>query len=365
MYRAAVIGLGRMGSTFDDEMTQGGAIFIPYAHAPSYVASPLTTLVAGADPHDEQRAIFGERWGLGKEHLYADYREMIANEQIDIVSVCTTARLRAQIVQDLAKAGVKAIWAEKPLALSLADADDMLAACREHGVQMAVNCSRRWNPYYTEARRMIAAGDLGDLLQITAYGQCNLSHNGSHLIDTVRYLAGGTVTWVFGEMESDEAAASDNDLMGNGYLAFDHGARAYLRALPTGVASWEFDVLGSQGRIRIVADSEKMEWTQMIPGGRRNRGIAAQLPFPQPLNIPGTGITIVQDVVNAIETGAAPRCSGEDALAALEVAIALRESHRGGGVKINLPLTDRSLRMLSAEIKGDEDPARIRRLRQA
>ncbi len=365
MYRAAVIGLGRMGSTFDDEMTQGGAIFTPYAHAPSYVASPLTTLVAGADPHDEQRAIFGARWGLGTDHLYTDYREMLANEQIDIVSVCTTARLRAQIVQDLAKAGVKAIWAEKPLALTLADADAMLAACREHGVQMAINCSRRWNPYYTEARRLVATGELGDLLQITAYGQCNLSHNGSHLIDAVRYLAGGEVTWVFGEMESDAAAASDNDLMGNGYLAFDHGARAYLRALPTGVASWEFDVLGSKGRIRLVSDSEIMEWTQMVPGGRRNRGMAAQIPFPQPLNIPGTGITIVQDLVNAIESGQAPRCSGADGLAALEVAMALRESHRSGGVKVTLPLADRSLCMLSAEIKGDEDPARIRRLRQA
>ncbi len=365
MYRAAVIGLGRMGSTFDDEMTHGGAIYTPYAHAPSYVASPLTTLVAGADPHDEQRAIFGERWGIDKTHLYTDYREMIANEQLDIVSVCTTARPRAQIIQDLAKAGVKAIWSEKPLALTLADADAMLAVCREQGVQMAVNCSRRWNPYFTEARRLVATGELGDLLQITAYGQCNLSHNGSHLIDTIRYLACSEVTWVYGEMESDAAAASDEDLMGNGYLAFANGARAYLRALPTGVASWEFDILGSKGRIRVVADSESMEWTQLMPGGPRNRGIIAQLPFPHPLNIPGTGLTIVQDLVNAIETGKPPRCSGEDGLAALEIAIALRESHRQGGHTVSLPLADRSLRMLSAEIKGDEDPARIRRLRQA
>lgn len=364
MYRAAVIGLGRMGSTFDDEMTQGGAIFTPYAHAPSYVASPFTTLVAGADPHDEQRAIFGERWGLSADHLYSDYRTMLANEQIDIVSVCTTARLRAQIVQELAQAGVKAIWAEKPLALSLAEADAMLAACQEHGVQMAVNCSRRWNPYYTETRRMIAAGELGDLLQITAYGQCGLSHNGSHLIDTVRYLAGGNVAWVFGEMESDEAAAGDNDLMGNGYLAFDNGVRAYLRGMPTGVASWEFDLLGSKGRVRLVFDSVEREWTQLIPGGPRNRGLPAKLPFPQPLNIPGTGLAVVADLVNAIESGQPARCSGADGLAALEVAIALRESHRAGGTKVILPLADRSLRILSAEIKGDEAPARVRRLRQ-
>ena len=52
-YRAAVIGLGRMGSTFDDEMSEGGSIFLPYCHAPSYCASPHTELVAGADLHDE------------------------------------------------------------------------------------------------------------------------------------------------------------------------------------------------------------------------------------------------------------------------------------------------------------------------
>ena len=40
-YRAAVIGLGRMGSTFDDEIKQGGQFFMPYCHAPTYVASPI------------------------------------------------------------------------------------------------------------------------------------------------------------------------------------------------------------------------------------------------------------------------------------------------------------------------------------
>ena len=132
-YRAAVIGLGRMGSTFDDEIEWGGSIFLPYCHGPSYHAHPEVELVAGADPHDEQRAIFGRRWGLEAGHLYADYREMLAEERPDLVSVCTTARVRHRIVVDCAAAGVRAIWAEKPLALTLAEADDMVDACRRHG----------------------------------------------------------------------------------------------------------------------------------------------------------------------------------------------------------------------------------------
>lgn len=365
MYKAAVIGLGRMGSTFDDEVTQGGSIFLPYAHAPSYAASPHVELVAGADPHPEQRALFAQRWGLPPKQVYADYREMLATEQPDVVSVCTTARLRAEIIQHLADAGVKAIWAEKPLALSLVEADTVVDLCRQKGVTVAVNCSRRWNPFLTEARRMIQVGELGEILQITAYAQCHLSHNGSHAIDAMRYLAGGEVQWVFGEMESDEIAAGEEDLMGNGYLAFDNGVRGFLRGLPTGVASWEFDIIGTEGRIRSLANSLDTQLYRWVEGGPRNRGLPAQVPFPWPTRIQGTGLSVIEDLVNGIETGTPPRCSAEDGRKALEIAIALRESHRLGGRRVDLPIADRSLRILSVEIAQDAVPARIRRQQAA
>jgi predicted dehydrogenase len=175
MYRAAVIGLGRMGSTFDDEIQRGGAIFLPYCHAPSYMASPHTELVAGADLHEGQGAIFAERWGLSGEHIYSDYRDMLAAERPDIVSVCTTARHRAAIMQDAIEAGVKAIWAEKPITLSLADADAVIDLSTRNGVVIAINCSRRHSPFLTEARRMVLDGELGEILQITAYAECHIS----------------------------------------------------------------------------------------------------------------------------------------------------------------------------------------------
>jgi predicted dehydrogenase len=283
---------------------------------------------------------------------------------LDLVSVCTTARVRAAIVQDVARAGVKAIWAEKPIALTLEEADAMVNVCREEGVALAVNCARRWNPFYSEARRLIEAGELGEILQVTGYGQCGLSHNGSHLIDIVRYLAGGDVEWVFGEMESDEAAVRDDDLMGNGYLAFDNGVRGYIRAMPGGAAGWEIDVIGEKGRFRSLENALEFELIRLQPSGPEGRSVAAKYPFPWPARIQGMGLTIVADLINAIETGQSPKCSGEDGRAALEVAMALRESHRRGGVKVSLPLADRSLRMLSIEIRNDDVPARIRRMQR-
>jgi len=373
-YRAAVIGLGRMGSTYDDEQTYGGMSFLPYCHAPAYHSSPLVELVAGTDPHDEQRDIFGERWGISSDHMYRDHREMLANEKLDIVSVTTTAKVRASIVQDVARAGVKGIWAEKPIAFSLAEADAMVRVCRENGVALAINTARRWSPLYTEARRMIEEGELGEIYQVTGYGRCGLSHNGSHLIDNIRYLAGGEVEWVFGEMESDEAAAGDDDLMGNGYLAFDNGVRGYIRAMPTGAADREIDVIGEKGRIRCHESPLEFEITRVMHdptpdarpyGFRSRRPLLVKHPMHWPASIPGTGLTIVGDIVNAIETGGKPKASGDDGLAALEIAIALRESHRRGGVKITLPLPDRALLIRSTETLLGDEPARVRRQMQA
>lgn len=373
IYRAAVIGTGRMGSTFDDEMTQGGGIFTPYCHGPAYFYSPLTELVSGADIHEEQRSLFGERWGLSRDHLYADYREMLKKEKPDIVSVTTTAKVRSRIVVDMARSGVKAIWAEKPIALSLEEADRMVRVCQEEGVTLAVNCARRWNPFYSEGRRMIEAGELGDVLQVTGYGQCGLSHNGSHLLDIMRYMAGGNVQWVFGEMESNEAAAGDNDLMGNGYLAYDNGARGFVRSTPVGsTASWEIDVICERGR--LICRESPPEWTVVreeageAPGAgsrRRRQGLPVRYPIPWPARMQGTGLTIIEDVVSAIETGRPPKCSGDDGLAALETAIALRESHRRGGVKVHLPLKDRSLLVHSTETLHGDTPVRVRRQLQA
>ena len=75
----------------------------------------------------------------------------------------------------------------------------------------------------------------------------------------------------------------------------------------------------------------------------------------------GMGLTIVDDIVSSIENGHPPKCSGEDALKALETAIAMRESHRRGFVRVDLPIEDRSLKIVSSETLNDDIPARVRR----
>jgi predicted dehydrogenase len=316
-----------------------------------YREVPQIDVVAAADPYPEQRDAFRQRWGV--ERLYEDYREMLAREQIDIVSVTTSAKPRPPIVIDCAKAGVPMIFAEKPISFSLREADDMLAACAEHGTKVAVGCTRRWDAYWNMVRDLIDAGEIGRVLQVNASVRAGLSHNGSHLIDLVRYLAGGNVQWVFGEMESDEKAAGDDDLMGNGYLAFDNGVRAFARTWPTGGAEWDVDIIGETGRFRALgATPQEMEWWQVSPSGKR-RDVIRRL-FPRPQRLQSPGVRAVYDLIACLESEKQPTCSGEDGRAALETALALRESHRRGGCRVELPLSDRSLFIRSAEtLQGD------------
>lgn len=363
--RAGVIGLGRIGSTFDDEIDRGGVFFLPYCHSPSYVASAHTQLVAGADVHPGQRQLYAERWNLDPGHVYTDYRDMLEAERLDIVSVCTTARHRAEIVQACARAGVKAIWAEKPMAVSLEEADAMVRVCRGAGVVLAINCSRRWHPLFDQARQLMDRGELGEILHVTGYGACGLSHNGSHLLDTMAFLADSHVSWVFGEIAENPDAVDHNDLPGNGYLAYVNGVRGFLRGMACGAANWDFEVIGTQGRIRSSSHGQDFEFHKLIPGGLRGQGLPARVPYPWPAYLHSMGEIIIDDLVQCITSGDSPRCSGEDGREALEVALALYASHRQGGVRVDLPLADRGQQIVSLDLRHDDVPARIRRQRQA
>lgn len=344
-YRVGVIGLGRMASTIDDEVTGGkvNSVMLPYAHTAAYMEVPEVEVVAGADPLPEKRAAYTERWGV--RAVYEDYRDMLANEALDIVSVCTRTFERCEAVLACAEAGVKAIYAEKPIAVSLAEADRMVETCEAKGIPLAIGCSRRWDPWHMRARELVDMGLLGDRLNVSGMLHCGLSHNGSHLIDIVRYHAGNAaVEWVYGEMSSDEAAAGDDDLSGNGYLHFANGVTGWVRGLPCGrLGGVEVDILCAEGRIRGLGNGIEWElWRQQ--GDDRYSGLA-RMPFPRPQRLLAPNVNATRDIIACIEQGGDPHCSGKDGRAALEIAIAMRQSHRERA-RIDLPLADRSLKIV-------------------
>ena len=110
---------------------------------------------------------------------------------------------------------------------------------------------------------------------------------------------------------------------------------------------------------RVKGDLER---PSMRPLSNRFTGdLPVEFPFPLPNRLQASGLAIVEDLVSAIGGGPAPQCSGEDARDALEVAIAMRESHRRDGQRVSLPLADRDLWLISSDTFRDEVPARLRK----
>ncbi len=101
VYRAAIVGTGRIASTYDDEVTDrrdpafyqgehrqaGLYTVLPVSHAGAFATTPGFRLVAAANRTEPKLRAFGERWGV--RALYADFRAMLRDERPDVVSVCT------------------------------------------------------------------------------------------------------------------------------------------------------------------------------------------------------------------------------------------------------------------------------------
>lgn len=318
-------------------------IALPFSHMACLREIPEVQVVAASDPDPMRRRQFAARWDL--ENLYADAHEMFAAERLDLVTIGTSADRRHDLTLAAIDAGIRAVYAEKPMAITLAEADDMIRAAEGKGATFAVGCTRRSDPWWQRVRRLIDDGELGKIQQINVMAGTPISLNGSHLIDLIRYLANDEVEWVFGESESDEAANANDDHGVNGYLAFRNGSRAFLRTWPSGALDWSCDVVGEKGTIRSTGNGANFEWLTMTPDWVVT---SRNLPRPQRFNSPG--VNALSDLIDAMNTGRDPICSGHDGRAALEIAIALRQSHREGGRRIDLPIVDRSLGIRSLDV---------------
>lgn len=337
-FRVGIIGCGRMGSTIDDEVQDYPAVLLPYSHAAGYAEVPECEIVAAADINPEALARFGARWGVSR--LYVDYREMLAQERLDIVSVTTRATERAEVVRAAIDAGVRAIFAEKAIACSLSDADDIVERVERTGTVMAVNCSRRWHPYYMKAEEMVRSGRIGPVRHVYGAGPGAMSHTGSHIIDVMRMLAGADALWVMGHTDPEKAETSD-DIGGNGYIQFSNGVTGFYHALNS--QQVEFDVIGETGRIRTYNNGIHWEF-DLFSDPRR---MPVRHTFPRPSRMVSATVSAIRDIVTCLREGGSPRCNARDGRAALEIAIAVRESERRGGVRVTLPLADRSLSIIS------------------
>ena len=354
-YRAAIIGVGRIGNSYDDEVVErqpatyyqganrhaGFYVILPVNHAEAYQTTPGFSLVAAANRGQEKLNAFGERRGV--QALYTDFRQLLREERPDVVSVCTQSPEKAEITIAAAEAGVKAIIVEKALATSMAEADAMLAACERHGVLLAVNHPYRFSPLVRQTKTLIAAGALGELTSVTVHAGGGMLHIGSHMFDLMRYWAGDAVQ-LYAQVPT---YAPEQDLPAVGLVHFANGMTGLFDH--THRDQQIITVRGRQGYLTIssmVGDGWLYQFEPTLP-------LTVKRQYPQrltvqPIESPPHTLSPTQqllaDLYTSLQTGAPVPSTGRDGAAALELGLACYASHLAGQ-PVALPLADRTLRV--------------------
>jgi len=248
--KTAVIGVGSFGEL----------------HAQAYVDSPLADLQAVVTTTEARVREVGERLGV---RWYTDFQEMLEKEDVDAVSISNRDADHKKPAIACARAG-KHILLEKPMAPTVEEADDIIAAVEEAGVKMMVNFICRFEPNYLAAHEAIQRGEIGKVISI--FGRRNITREaidtygkwtdilisaGIHEIDAMSWYANSKVGRVYGESARFSVSQEQEDNVFMALLRMENGTIGNLEtswSLPPTHPTWlEFrmDIVGTKGVIFI------------------------------------------------------------------------------------------------------------------
>jgi predicted dehydrogenase len=318
-------------------------------HAEAIAKTEGARLVAVCRANAGASVEAAERFGVPCEpHLDA----LLARHDIDAVCICTPSGLHAAQTIAAAQAG-KHVLVEKPIALTLADADAMIAACHTAGVQLGVALQRRTDPEFQAVRTAIEAGELGRLtlgavsvpyLRPQSYydsadwrgtwaldGGGALMNQGIHLVDLL--------LWFMGDVAQVQAAAATlthnievEDCI-TASLRFANGALGSIVATTSAAPGFphRVEVYGDRGGVQIEGE-HVIRWGAPDKETKRHGDTETSATVAAGAGASPTGIStaghtrIVQDFVAAAREGRVPLVSGEEGRRSLALVLAMYEA---------------------------------------
>jgi len=254
--KAGVIGLGILGSQ----------------HVRFLQQQPEVEVAAVADIRSERAQEVGRQVGA---QPYTDYERMLQEQKLDIVVVATPDPLHKEPVLAAIKAGVPTVIQEKPMATTVADAEEMLEAAERAGARIFINFSNRGSPLDRATYYVIRQGLLGEVV----YGEVHLDDNISvptrmwggrsrewaagtstahfllsHVVDFLRWVLGAEVTEVYA-ISQQKVLGYTPDLY-DAFLTFDNGSKFRVKAEwikhIDGLVEFALSFSGSEGTLTYI-----------------------------------------------------------------------------------------------------------------
>lgn len=302
-------------------------------HVAGYNNCPECEIVALADIHESRLKELGKKNNVTA--LYTDYKEMLDNERLDAVSVCTPNDIHAEQTIECAKRGIN-ILCEKPMATSINEADAMLKAAKDNNVILMVGFTHRFKNFNIKAKELLDSGVIGTPFMIRA----RFAHDGPykswsaksdwffdpirakggalldmgiHAIDMCRYFF-GEITQVTGQIGTlvKEIKVEDSALL---LLMFESGSQGYIEV---GWSSKKgplgFEIYGTKGTIIVDYTTPIKIWSEDNPSW-------------QTIDAKGGGWdTEIRHFIDCLLNRTSPATTGQDGKISLEVALAAYQS---------------------------------------
>jgi UDP-N-acetyl-2-amino-2-deoxyglucuronate dehydrogenase len=318
---------------------------IAYKHAEAIKKNEKANLLSVCDVIEDRVVNYKDKYGA-QEH-YIDYQELLENPDLDVVSICTPSGMHAEMGIAAAKAG-KHVIVEKPMAMSLQDADDLINACDENGVKLAVCFQNRFNPPVQKLRRALEEGRFGKLTHGSAVvrwfrpqdyydqapwrgtrandGGC-LMNQSIHNIDLLQWMM-GPVESVFGYTANNLRKIECEDV-GVAVLKFKSGALGVIEASTTVYPEnleETLNIFGEKGTVVLGGIAVNKIETWKFADAKEENGSFGEHQQDVP-NVYGFGHeALIDDFIQAIIEDKKPYIDGREGIKALRLVLDIYKS---------------------------------------
>jgi predicted dehydrogenase len=253
-FRWAIFGIGKFSPM------RGGANAIAYAHAEGMKRnSDMFEIAAAASRSKENLEAFRNEYPC---NTYSSIDELLANEKIDGVSICTYAADREKHVLAAINAGVKFVMIEKPLALTMREADNIRQAAEKNGVRLFVNFQRRYGQPFEWAKEACQSGKLGriSLVEMRQPGS-NMLDFGPHLINSALYCLNDPEPLYAMAAQEGQGTFEWHGMLSEKYtelnVDFENGLRFYFTGSPQhGIDLPSIRICGDKGFAELYLDKK-------------------------------------------------------------------------------------------------------------
>lgn len=184
-YNVLIVGAGKIGAFFDTPQSQK---ILTHAHA--FHQHQGFNLLGFVDKNIRQAKKAALRWESKIFTSYSKIGKLFETNRIDVICVAVPDENHFEVLEKISHFPIKIVFVEKPLAKSLTEANKILNIYRKRNIPMQVNYSRRFVPEFEKLKEKLVKGIYGKFITGTGYYGKGFIHNGSHLIDLLRWYLG-------------------------------------------------------------------------------------------------------------------------------------------------------------------------------